>query len=107
VPVVDVDELPVVAVAVVPEVPAVSVVVMVPVVPVAAVSVELAPVVLMAVSVAAVSVFTFSSFLQPRAKIETASRAMIVRARDFFIVYFSPRFVSGERADGCGLTGGI
>jgi hypothetical protein len=83
VPVVDVvtvsvDIVPLVAVFIVS-------VLIVELVPVAAVSVELAPVVLTAVSVAAVSVLTFCSFLQPTAKIATASAAASVRTRDFFI----------------------
>jgi len=63
----------------------VSVVDIVPVVPVAAVSVETAVVVVADVSDVAVSVLTFSSFLQPTAKIATAKRAIRVVTRDFFI----------------------
>lgn len=62
----------------------VSVVDIVPVVPVAAVSVAEVTVV-DDVSDVAVSVLTFSSFLQPTAKIATAKRAIRVITRDFFI----------------------
>jgi hypothetical protein len=70
------------------EVFVVSVVDIVPVVPVVAVSVAIVDdvvVAVMPVSVAAVSVFAFSCFLQPSAKIATATIAMRVITRDFFI----------------------
>jgi hypothetical protein len=63
----------------------VSVVDIVPVVPVAAVSVAAAVVVVADVSDVAVSVLTFSSFLQPTAKIATAKRAIRVVTKDFFM----------------------
>jgi hypothetical protein len=47
----------------------------------------------MPVSVAAVSVFAFSCFLQPTAKIATATSTMRVITRDFFIGKFSSKFV--------------
>jgi hypothetical protein len=65
-----------------------SVVDIVPVVPVAAVSVDIVLLDETPVSVAAVSVFAFSSFLQPTAKMATAKRAIRVRV-SFFICCFS------------------
>jgi hypothetical protein len=109
---VDIEPVPVVPVvddidvsvdiAPVPVVPvmAVSVELIVPVVPVAAVSVvivELDDV--MPVSVAAVSVLTFSSFLQPTAKMAIANRATIVVTRDFFICAFSLLMFQTFRSD--------
>ena len=91
--VVSVDEVLVIVlvVAVVP-VADVSVVLIVPVVPVAEVSVAIVVLVevvaLMEVSVVAVSVLTFSSFFQPKAKMATATRARRVTSRDFFIFTF-------------------
>jgi hypothetical protein len=87
-PVPDVDVVPMVPI--VPAVPVVSV----PVLPVVAVVsvVDMVPDVAELVDVtpvsvaAAVSVFTFSSFLQPKANIATASRTTIVSERDFFNV---------------------
>jgi len=84
--------VPVVAVPAVPEVPVivVSVVAVVPVVLVVLVAdVAVADIVevvdVTPVSVTAVSVFAFSSFLQPKAKSEIATSAKIVIKRDFFI----------------------
>jgi hypothetical protein len=81
-----------------PVVPDVSV----DVVPVAAVLVVLVPVVAMVllevtpVSVAAVSVFAFSSFLQPSAKINIAETAIDVTKRDFFILLLFLSFTGGN-----------
>jgi hypothetical protein len=61
----------------------------VPVLPVAAVSVA----VLMDVSVAAVSVFVFSSFLQLTANRPTRQTAINVSTNDFFIRYGSPGLI--------------
>jgi len=87
--VVSVELMPVVVVAELE----VSVVDMVPVVPVVAVSVEPyvdeVEVEVRPVSVAAVSVLAFSCFLQPTAKIATATSATRVITRDFFIGKFS------------------
>jgi hypothetical protein len=88
VPVVSVD----IAVPIVAVVTEVSVVDIVPDVSVAMVSDVLVDVI--PVSVAAVSVLAVSSFLQPKAKIATATRAMRVNKRDFFIVGLLLRFFS-------------
>jgi hypothetical protein len=66
--------------------PVVSVVVIVPVVD----EVSVVELVLIAVSVAAVSVLTVSSFLQPTAKTATANSATRVTYSDFFIIRKSP-----------------
>jgi hypothetical protein len=66
----------------------VTVVPVVPVVSVAELVVAAAPV-SAAVVVPPVSVFAFSSFLQPTAKIATAKRATRVTMRDFFISILS------------------
>jgi len=80
----------------------VAIVDIVPVVPVAAVSVaiveDVVVEVVMEVSVAAVSVLAFSCFLQPTAKIATATSAIRVITRDFFIGKFSSKIcLPGER----------
>jgi hypothetical protein len=92
--VVDVPDTPVEPMA--PPVEEVSVELMVPLI---AVSVELGAVVLDAVSLmvevvelidvseTAVSVLALSSFLQPKARMATAARAMRVMAKDFFICF--------------------
>jgi len=85
-------------------VPDVSVVLIVPVVPVTDVSVVLIVllvelVALMEVSVVAVSVLTFSSFLQPKAKTATATRARRVTRRDFFISIFLLKGLQISRSD--------
>jgi hypothetical protein len=69
----------------------------VPVVPVMAVSVAIVDdvVVVMVVSVAAVSVLAFSCFLQPTAKIATATRAMRVITKDFFMKFSSSSLTGG------------
>ena len=86
-----------VEVAVVPKVPVgvVSVIDIVPVVPVAEVPLvdivtafaidAVSVAVVIDVSVAAVSVFVFSSFLHATANVPTSTRASSVRANDFFI----------------------
>jgi hypothetical protein len=92
VPVVEVD----VAVVLVPDVPEVAVDVIMPVPLVSVVSGTIVSIVAVVavvadtdVSVVTVSVLAFSSFLQPKAKSATATKAKIVIEKDFFIRGFS------------------
>jgi hypothetical protein len=90
----DVSDMVVPVVEVVPDVPdmVVLVVAVVADVAVSVAIVEDVVVDVMPVSVAAVSVLAFSCFLQPTAKIATATSAMMVITRDFFIGKFSSKF---------------